>query len=129
MGLEEPWGREDNARTMASRSLEIRGRLESEYSDIYTPEALAALEALAPLDLDRKALMAARVARRTARAQARQRLTFLDPAATIGRTRIRVQDARDGKFDGSEIPADLQRQWIQGTGPAARPGVPIETSL
>ena len=43
--------------------------------------------------------------------------------------RSRVQDARDGNFDGSEIPADLQRQWIQGTGPAARPGAPVETSL
>ncbi len=28
-----------------------------------------------------------------------------------------MADARAGRFDGSEIPADLQRQWIQGTGP------------
>ena len=27
------------------------------------------------------------------------------------------------------IPRDLQRQWIQGTGPAARPNAPIEQSL
>ena len=40
-----------------------------------------------------------------------------------------MQDARDGKFIGSEIPSDLRRQWIQGTGPAARPGAPVETSI
>src|SRR6185436_10761540 len=57
------------------------------------------------------------------------RLSFLDPGSLIGRTKIRVQDARDGKFVGSAIPADLQRQWIQGTGPAARPGADVETSL
>ena len=36
-------------------------------------------------------------------------------------TSITVRDARAGDFDGTEIPRDLQRQWIQGTGPAARP--------
>ena len=34
-------------------------------------------------------------------------------------------DARDGRFAGSEIPPDLQRQWIQGTGPAAKPHAPV----
>ena len=114
---------------MAPRGFEIRGTLERDYADVYTPEALAALEALAPLDADRKALMSARTARRAARARDKRRIAFLDPVATIGRTSIRVQDARDGNFEGGEIPADLQRQWIQGTGPAARPGVPVETSL
>src|SRR4029450_12516541 len=38
-------------------------------------------------------------------------------------------DAREGKFIGSEIPRDLRRQWIQGTGPAARPGATVETGL
>src|SRR4029453_7362961 len=52
-----------------------------------------------------------------------------DPNATIARTNIRVQDARDGTFNGSEIPADLQRQWIQGTGPGAKPGAPIDKSI
>ena len=32
-------------------------------------------------------------------------------------------------FTGSEIPHDLQRQWIQGTGPAAKPGAALESSL
>jgi malate synthase len=114
---------------MAPKGLEIRGTLERDYADVYTPEALAALNALAHLDADRKALMTARTARRADRARARQRIAFLDPAATIGRTSITVQDARDGRFEGSEIPSDLQRQWIQGTGPAARPGTPVATNL
>ena len=42
---------------------------------------------------------------------------------------ITVQQARDGAFAGSEIPHDLQRQWIQGTGPAARPHTPVEKSI
>src|SRR4029077_16345524 len=48
---------------------------------------------------------------------------------TIGRTKIKVQDARDGNFVGSEIPDDLQRQWIQGTGPAAKPNAPAEKRI
>src|SRR5204862_2770309 len=47
----------------------------------------------------------------------------------IARTNIAVQSAREGDFVGSEIPRDLQRQWIQGTGPAARPGASVDTSL
>jgi len=114
---------------MPSRPFEIRGNLESSYPDVFTPEALAALAALAPLDADRKALMKARIERRLARARNRQRITFLDPQSVIPRTQIKVQDARDGRFVGSEIPKDLTRQWIQGTGPAARPGATVETGL
>lgn len=114
---------------MAVRKLEIRGNLENAYSDVFTPEALAALEALAGLDADRKAVMAARIERRAARARNQQRITFPDPQATIPRTKIKVQDARAGAFIGSEIPRDLQRQWIQGTGPAAKPNATVENSI
>src|SRR5437868_14047461 len=114
---------------MAARRLEIRGNLESAYADVFTPEAVAALEALAGLDADRKALMAARIERRAARARNQQRIAFLDPQATIARTKIKVQDARAGAFTGAAIPQDLQRQWIQGTGPAAKPNAPVETSI
>src|SRR5262245_26016046 len=114
---------------MAARTLEIRGNLESAYADVFTPEAVAALEALAGLDADRKAVMAARIERRAARSRNKQRIAFLDPQATIARTRIKVQDARAGAFLGAEIPKDLQRQWIQGTGPAAKPNAPVETSI
>jgi malate synthase len=114
---------------MAARKLEIRGNLEQAYADVYTPEAIAALEALAGLDAERKAVMAARIERRAARARNKQRITFLDPQATIARTKIKVQDARGGNFVGGEIPKDLKRQWIQGTGPAAKPNAPVENSI
>src|SRR5215831_13368990 len=103
---------------MAARKLEIRGNFENTYADVFTPEAVAALEALAAFDADRKAVMAARMERRAERARNKQRITFLDPQATIARTTIKVQEARAGAFLGSEIPKDLERQWIQGTGPA-----------
>src|SRR5437762_4139286 len=114
---------------MAARKLEIRGNLEHAYADVFTPQAVAALEALAGLDADRKMVMAARIERRAARARNKQRITFLDPQATTGRTTIKVHEARAGAFIGSEIPKDLQRQWIQGTGPAAKPNAPVENSI
>jgi malate synthase len=109
--------------------LEIRRHTRAKYPDIFTAKALDALHALAPLDADRKAVMAGRIARRTARARDGRRIAFLDPSSEIPRTRIRVQDARKGAFVGSEIPSDLQRQWIQGTGPGAKPGVSIDKSI
>jgi malate synthase len=115
---------------MRDRSgLQIRGTLERQYEDVYTPQALAALAALAPLEDERRALMGARIRRRAARAKERRRIGFLDPGSSIGGTTITVADARAGRFVGSEIPADLQRQWIQGTGPATRPGAAVEVGL
>src|SRR2546425_7701868 len=114
---------------MARPTLEIRGNLEHIYPDVFTPEALTALEALSKFDADRRVIMAARTERRAARTRNRQRLAFLDPQSTIPRTTITVQDARDGKFVGSEIPPHLRRQWIQGTGPAARPHARTENSI
>src|SRR5262245_36575264 len=114
---------------MATRKLEIQSNLESAYADVFTPEAVAALEALASFDAERKAVMAARLERRAARAGNKQRIAFLDPQATIARTKIKVQEARAGAFLGAEIPRDLPRQWIQGTGPAAKPNAPVENSI
>src|SRR6185369_10536765 len=114
---------------MGSRSFQIRRNLESVYPDVYTKEALDALDALSALDADRKALMAARTARRLARARNKERIRFLDPESTIGRTNIKVKDARAGAFIGSEIPHDLHRQWIEGTGPAAKPNASTESSI
>jgi len=102
-------------------SLQVREDLLDRYPDVLTPVALEAIDALAPFDTDRRALMRARIERRAQRQENRQPLTFLPVDATIGRTAIRVGDARAGRFDGSDIPADLARQWIQGTGPATRP--------
>src|SRR5712671_6190087 len=114
---------------MGARSFEIRSNVETAYPDVYTPAALGALEALSALDADRKAVMTARTARRLARARNKERIKFLDPDAPIPRTHIKVRDARFGAFIGSAIPKDLQRQWIQGTGPAAKPNAPTENSI
>src|SRR5438477_3456592 len=103
---------------MARLMIEIQGNLEITYHDVFTPEAVAALAALARFDPDRKAVMAARIERRAARARSRQRIAFLNAEGSIPRTTISIADARNGAFTGSEIPPDLRRQWIQGTGPA-----------
>jgi malate synthase len=109
--------------------LQVRDQLASEYADIYTPEALGALEFMARFNDEQKRLMDERSQRRAGRIRERHPLTFLDPDALIAGTSIRVGDAREGRFVGSEIPPDLQRQWIQGTGPAAKPHAPIRSSL
>ncbi|MBA3884564.1 MAG: malate synthase [Acidobacteria bacterium] len=113
---------------MTSR-LEFRSGIRDQYIDLFTPHALAALRALAPLNRDRLAIMQARIDRRRARARHRQGIEFLPLESFIPRTTLRVADARAGRFDGGEIPPDLERQWIQGTGPAARPRTPAAGSL
>ena len=100
-----------------------------DYADILTPDARALLTALAPLDAERQSLMADRTARRLDRARTHTRLGFLPDDQTIAGTGITVADARAGRFLGGAIPADLTRQWIQGTGPAARPRATLAQSL
>ncbi len=116
-----------NARTAGG--LEVRGGLRREYPDVLTDEAIAALHALVPLNRERLAVMAARVERRRERLRDGRPIGFLDPAATIPRTDVTVEAARAGDFEGSEIPNDLERQWVQGTGPAARPRATVEQGL
>ncbi len=111
------------------RRLDYRNSVLKAYPEVYTPAAMEALEVLAPLNPDRRELMVKRITRRRTRDRGRQRIAFLDPHALIPRTGIRVQDARDGNFEGSEIPADLKRQWIQGTGPATKPRASTESGL
>lgn len=112
-----------------SNHFRINSPVQQAYSDVYTPEVLEALDALAPFNAAIKEAMAARAKRRAERQQQKQPISFLDPDSVIPRTNIKVQDARDGKFEGSVIPKDLQRQWIQGTGPAAKPNSPLESSI
>jgi len=107
----------------------IRDNLKETYKDVYTPEVVAALTSLAQFNIDIKAAMTARIKKRAERQQKKQRITFPDPESIIPRTNIKVKDARAGKFEGSVIPRDLQRQWIQGTGPAAKPHAPVESSI
>jgi len=99
------------------------------YPDLYTPPVVAALEALAPFNRDRREVMAARIARRAERFLNHRRIDFLPADGLIPRTSISVQDAREGNFEGAEIPADLRRQWIQGTGPATKPRASIRSGL
>ena len=112
-----------------TNTIEIRTGLEREYSDVYTGEALDALSALAPLNRDVKNVMRARIERRGSRARDQERIGFLDPASRIAGTDLSVQSARDGDFEGSTIPHDLQCQWIQGTGPAAKPRSTLDRSI
>ncbi len=109
--------------------LEIRENLRDSYSDVYTPAALDALSALVDLNRQRLEVMSARIERRQRRARDHERMSFLEPNSVVPGTTLTVQDARSGNFDGSEIPDDLQRQWIQGTGPAAKPRATVESSI
>ncbi len=104
-----------------TQGLEYREGVRERYADVLGAPVQAAFDALAPYNRDRLAVLTARTARRAARARDRRGIEFLDPDALIPRTQLRVVDAREGRFDGAEIPRDLERQWIQGTGPGTRP--------
>ena len=79
---------------------------------------------------DRRRIMAERIARRRERALHGRRISLsASPTRSSRAPTLRVRDAREGRFTGSEIPADLQRQWIQGTGPATRPRATAESGL
>ncbi len=107
----------------------IRDNLAETYADVYTPEVLKALSSLAHFNKEIKQAMEARIKRRTERQQNHTYINFPDPESIIPGTTIKVQDARDGRFEGAVIPADLQRQWIQGTGPATKPNATVESGI
>ena len=107
----------------------IRDDLASSYADIYTPEVMTVLASLARFNGELKRLMQKRIDRRLARIENKQRISFPDPDEQIAATNLSVQEARQGKFVGVTIPQDLQRQWIQGTGPAARHDAATATSI
>ncbi|MBW2473927.1 MAG: malate synthase [Deltaproteobacteria bacterium] len=109
--------------------LQIRDNLANDYSDIYTPEVLAALAHMSQYNVEQKRLMDERTKRRLTRMRDRKPIGFLRADSVIEGTGIRVQDARDGNFVGAVIPHDLQRQWLQGTGPAAKPNSPVKANL
>jgi malate synthase len=110
-------------------ALELRAGVEIAYDDVLIPAARAAMAELAPLDLRRRQLMAERIARRAARYGDRRPIGFLPADQVIGGTAIGVREAREGRFEGGEIPPDLVRQWIQGTGPAAKPDTSLARSI
>jgi malate synthase len=110
-------------------TLQVRAGVQRLYADVYTPAAWRALAEVAALEPRRKSLMKSRLSRRAARAAGHQAMAFLDPQSMVPGTEICVRDAREGQFSGSDIPDDLRRQWIQGTGPAAKPGALLEQSI
>ncbi len=110
-------------------TLELQSGILAAYPDVFTPEALSALEALAPLNQRRREQMAARTALRKRRHDQGIRIDFLNPESLIPGTQIKVADARSGNFDGAVIPPDLQRQWIQGTGPATKPRSDVRSGI
>ena len=114
---------------MSNPKIKIRENLEQIYQDIYTKEALEALSVLSPFNADIKKIMKERIERRNNRKNNNLRIQFLDQYAKIEGTEISVIDARSGNFEGKLIPKDLQRQWIQGTGPAAKPNAPLKSSI
>jgi malate synthase len=110
-------------------SINIAAAARAAYPDIYTPGAVATLEALSPLDVRRQDLMTQRISRRAQRARDHEPIDFLPPDATIDGTHIVVADARAGRFQGAVLPEDLRRQWIQGTGPATKPRASTASGL
>lgn len=114
---------------MSENNIIIRDNLKENYQDVFTPQALAALETLSGYNKEVKHLMDIRMRRRLERREKQKRIGFLDPETFIAGTQIKVKDAREGKFEGAVIPPDLRRQWIQGTGPGAKPNAPLESSI
>lgn len=117
------------ASTNQGLKLSIRDHLAEDYADIYTQTALEALTYMAQFNAEQKKLMSERTMRRAKRVADKTPISFLDPQSEIKGTGINVQDARDGNFIGAVIPQDLQRQWLQGTGPAAKPNASVKSSL
>lgn len=114
---------------MDNSAIIIRDNLKEIYEDVYSSDVLHALANMAPFNVEVKKLMKIRLRRRKERSQNGSRITFLNPETNIAGTNIKVSDAREGNFEGAEIPADLQRQWIQGTGPGAKPNASLESSI
>jgi len=114
---------------MNNHSIIIRDNLKEQYRDIYTDKVLLALNTLAHFNKSVKHLMTERIKRRNDRHKNSKRIEFYDPESLIPGSTIKVKDAREGRFEGSVIPHDLQRQWIQGTGPAAKPNASLESSI
>jgi malate synthase len=114
---------------MKNDSIIIRDNLKEQYRDIYTDEVLLALNTMAHFNKSVKDLMNERIKRRNDRHINNKRIEFYHPENLIPGSNIKVSDAREGRFEGSVIPQDLMQQWIQGTGPAAKPNATLESSI
>ena len=110
-------------------ALEFHSNLEQQYADVYTPTVVETIASVAKLNELRLDLMRQRIARRAKRTRERARIEFLPADTIIAGTGISAREARRGNFTGSVIPKDLQRQWIQGTGPGAKPNAALSSSI
>ena len=110
---------------MTPAPLQIGSHLDVRYPDVFTPQALATLAAVAPLDADRQAIMRAPIERRAARARDRTPIDFLDAAAVIprtqphgaGRPRGRLRRQRDSRRSAATMdPGHRSCRATQRTG-------------
>ena len=112
-----------------SKKLLFSDELLKAYPDVLNTDTLKTLAHMASLNGECIDLMKKRYDRRKQRFENKEQITFLEKNGIIRGTDITVADARAGNFSGPLIPEDLQRQWIQGTGPAAKPDAPLESSI
>ena len=91
--------------------LEFRKTVKADYPDVFTADALRALDALAPLDARRKSLPPARIHPRADRATGRNPSSFFTPSAPPGSTSITARAAPVGRWRGAGTQAG---QWRRG---------------
>ncbi len=118
-----------DSQSPASLQIRLRPGAAAAYPDVLTPRAVAAVDALARFNPERLRLMRLRGERRAARIRERRPIDFLTDDTQVAGAGLTAGEIRAGQFEGGEIPSDLVRQWVQGTGPAARPRASVETSL
>jgi malate synthase len=95
---------------MASPNVDLNGAIESAHREVLTSEALAFVEQLhRRFEPVRRELLAARVQRRRALREG-ARLDFL----------AETREVREGDWQVAPAPADLQRRWVEITGPTDR---------
>lgn len=97
---------------MNYNNLIVRNNLHESYSDIHKPEAVSVLSLFARFNRDIKEVMVFRIKRKAVRQQQIKRIKFLDSESFIPRTGIKVQDVRDGNFDGADALLSGADGWM-----------------
>ena len=98
-------------------SLEFGKTVKADYPDVITDRGCAGAGGISRASMRRaSSSWTARIERRARRARHRERIGFLDPNGVIGRTSIKVKDARDGDFVGADIPARSEAAMDSGHG-------------
>ena len=110
--------------------LEIRDGVLAAYPDVYTPEVLAALEALAPLDDERRELMAGamRAAPRARVGAAADRRSSTRRADRAHRTSIRSPTRATATSTAARSPPTSSASGSRAPGPATRPRASVDAA-